>query len=131
MARTANTPLEKTLEADILTLQKRGHFYFALTHMSHMLSYVSDRNRRDLRAESASNSASSWFTGLSPKWILPSASDCVKQWAQCRADHSRRVGIAACIPGISQSFEPIHGREEIGFVPIRLPSHDTTERMTF
>src|SRR5215472_14969874 len=81
-------------------------------HMSHMVSYVSDRNRRDLRAESASNSASSWFTGLSPKWILPSASDCVKQWAQCRADHSRRVGIAACIPGISQSYEPIHGREE-------------------
>src|SRR5215475_7746277 len=31
MACTANTPLEKTLEADILTLRKRGHFYFALT----------------------------------------------------------------------------------------------------
>jgi hypothetical protein len=31
MACTANTPLEKALEADILTLRKRGHFYFALT----------------------------------------------------------------------------------------------------
>jgi hypothetical protein len=25
------TPLEKTMEVDILTLRKRGHFYFALT----------------------------------------------------------------------------------------------------
>jgi hypothetical protein len=33
MACTANTPLEKALEADILTLRKRGHFYFALTRI--------------------------------------------------------------------------------------------------
>jgi len=33
MACTANTPLEKTLEADIPTLRKTGHFYFALTRI--------------------------------------------------------------------------------------------------
>ena len=45
MARTANTPLEKTLEADILTLQKRGHFYFALTAWNRLESEATDLKR--------------------------------------------------------------------------------------
>jgi hypothetical protein len=30
----SRTPLEKTLEADVSTLRKRGHFYFALTRIA-------------------------------------------------------------------------------------------------
>ena len=45
MACTANTPLEKTLEADILTLRKTGHFYFALTRVDRVVSLQNENVR--------------------------------------------------------------------------------------
>ena len=43
--------------------------------------------------------------------------------ARCQADHSRRVGIAAYIPGIFPSFAQMRGRAEIESVPTRPLNH--------